>query len=375
MTAWLPHARGQWIALLVGVIALIACGLLGTRDTQQTLLSYLFAFFLFTGLSVGSMALLMVHALTGGAWGYYVRAPLLAAARVLPLLAVAVIPILVCMHALYPWTNAQAWMHHGQLRAQRWYLADEFFVIRTVVYFALWGGGLFACQRNLDDPIRLRRIAAPGLIVYALTTLLAATDWIISLTPHWHSSIFGMMVGSGWILVACALAVLCACARKGSDAHPPHVLHDLGNLLLALVLAWAYLAFMQYLTVWVADLPGENAWYIPRTLTSWRRLAWFLIAFHFVIPFVLLLSREAKRRRNWLGTIAAMLLIADIADAFWLVVPDFRTQGFALRWTDLCAPLGLGALWLCAYLGQLRAMRLPVGPHPQAVTSMERGHA
>ncbi|HJU26761.1 MAG TPA: hypothetical protein VJ722_08810, partial [Rhodanobacteraceae bacterium] len=293
MTAWLPRTRTQWIALIAGVVALVALGLPGPHDTQQALLSYLFAFFFFTGLCVGSLALLMVHALTGGAWGHYVRAPLLAAARALPLMALAVIPLLACMRVLYPWA---APLYDTQLRAQGWYLADTFFLIRTIVYFMVWLGWLFAIQRNLDDPVRLRRVAAPGLIVFALTTLLASTDWILSLTPRWHSSVFGMMVGAGWILAACALAVLCACMREDADAHPPHLLHDLGNLLLALVLAWAYLAFMQYLTVWVADLPDENAWYIPRTLTSWRWLAWFLIVFHFGIPFVLLLSRDLKRR-------------------------------------------------------------------------------
>jgi len=372
MSARLPNARVQWIALVVGVAALIACGLLGTRDAQQTLLSYLFAFFFLTGLGVGSLALLMIHAVTGGAWGYYVRAPLLAAARVLPLMAVAGVPVLVCTRVLYPWAAPQ--VYDAQLHPRSWYLTDAFFVLRTIVYFALWLGWLVACQRNLDDPVRLRRIAASGLIIYALTSLLAATDWIVSLTPHWHSSIFGMMVGTGWILIGSALAVLCACAREDADAHPPHLLHDLGNLLLAVVLAWAYLAFMQYLTVWIADLPDENAWYMPRTLTSWRYLAWFLIAFHFVIPFVMLLWREAKRRRAWLGTIASMLLIADLADAFWLVVPSFRAQGFHLRWTDLCAALGLGALWLSAYLGQLRMTRLPTTAFAHVHAELEHHH-
>jgi hypothetical protein len=370
MNAWLPRTRTQWIAMIVGVAALTALGLQGPRDAGQAMLSYLFAFFFFTGLGVGSLALLMVHALTGGAWGYYIRAPLLAAARVLPLMALAVIPLLICTRVLYPLAGP---LHDIQPRAQGWYLDDAFFMIRTIVYFVLWLGCLLACGRSLADLVRLRRIAAPGLIIYALTTLLASTDWILSLTPRWHSSVFGMMVGTAWILAACALAVLCACVREDADAHPPHLLHDLGNLLLALVLAWAYLAFMQYLTVWVADLPDENAWYIRRTLTSWRRLAWFLIAFHFAIPFVLLLSREAKRRRGWLGTIAAMLLLADLTDAFWLIVPGARAHGFFLRWTDVCAPAGLGALWLCVYLGQLRAIRLPaVSPH--AARELERSH-
>jgi hypothetical protein len=375
MNAWLPRTRGQWFAILVGILALVACLLLGLfRDPRQALLSFLFAFFFFTGLSLGSLALLMVHALTGGAWGWYIRAPLLAAARTLPLMALALIPILVCVHTLYVWSQPAAWAHDPVLRQQRWYLATAFFVIRSVAYFVLWIGWLVAFTRNLDDPLRAPRWAASGLIVYALTTLTASVDWVVSLTPHWHSSTFGMMVGTGWILVAMAFAVAMA-----SRAHDPgdaatSALHDLGGLLMALVLAWSYLAFMQYLTIWIADLPDETAWYIPRTLTTWKYLAWFLIAFHFLVPFVLLLSRGAKRHRTWMRNLAAMLVIAALADAFWLVVPSFRAHGFDLRWSDLLASLGLGALWGCVYAGQLRAARASMPARIEEAPAMDRDH-
>ena len=373
MNAWLPHTRWQWLALVIGVLALIACLLLGLfRDPQQTLLSYLFAFFFFTGLSVGSLALLMVHTLTGGAWGWYIRAPLLAAARALPLMAVAVIPILVCLHTLYIWSQPAALAHDPLLREQSWYLATTFFVIRSAAYFALWIGWLVVFTRSLDDPLRAPRWAASGLVVYALTSLTASVDWVVSLTPHWHSSTFGMMVGTGWILAAMALAIAVATRAHDPDDTATSALHDLGGLLMALVLAWSYLAFMQYLTIWIADLPDETAWYIPRTLTSWRWLAWFLIAFHFLIPFVLLLSRGAKRRRLWMRNVAVTLVIANLADAFWLVVPSFRAHGFALRWSDLFAPLGLGALWGCAYVGQLRAASPSMPARIEDALAMER---
>ncbi|MGH8147509.1 MAG: hypothetical protein ACREPY_14395 [Rhodanobacteraceae bacterium] len=364
MNPWLPRERTQWAALVTGVLALVACLLLGLFvSAQQTLLSYLFAFLFFTGLSVGSLALLMVHVLTGGAWGYYIRPALLAAARALPLMALLAIPVLAGMHVLYPWAQASELTHDALLRKQTWYLDPTFFVIRTVGYFVIWIGFMAVVGRWVGNPDRVRvlpRIAAPGLILYGGLTLLASTDWTMSLTPHWHSSVYGMMVATGWLLAAAALATLCAMAMPASeDAHPPKLLHDLGNLLLMFVLAWSYLAFMQYLTVWIADLPDETSWYIPRTLTSWEYLAWFLIAFSFVVPFVLLLSRRAKRNRAWLAAIAAMLLFANLCDALWLAVPNFRSGGFALRWTDLCAPLGIGALWLCVYIGQLRAVRLP----------------
>ncbi len=193
--------------------------------------------------------------------------------------------------------------------------------------------------------------------MYALSTLLAATDWAMSLLPHWHSSTFGLMVATGWMLSAAALAVLRVMSTSdAAEVHAPDVRHDLGNLLLMFVLAWSYLAFMQYLTIWVADQPAEIAWYIPRTLSSWRWLAGLLIALHFAVPFAVLLSRRAKHRRSWLGCIAALLLFAQLADALWLIVPTFRAQGLSLRWTDLTAVAGMGLLWTGLYRTRLRSI-------------------
>ncbi|HLI17465.1 MAG TPA: hypothetical protein VKV22_04240 [Rhodanobacteraceae bacterium] len=357
MNAWLPRTRAQWAALLLGVGALVACLLLGlSRDPKQAMLSYLFAFFFFTGLSAGSLAVLMTHALTGGAWGYCIRPQLLAGARTLPLMAAAAIPVLVCVRLAYVWASPAALAHDAQMRQQGWYLGEAAFIARTVLYFVVWIGWSAAFRRYLNDPVRARRVAAPGLIAFGVTSYFAATDWAMSLTPHWHSSVFGMMVGTGWMLAASALATASVTwSRRSTGEIPPDVLHDLGNLLLMFVLAWSYLAFMQYLTIWIADLPDENAWYIPRTLTSWRYLAWFLIACNFALPFATLLSSAAKRHRAWLRGAAVMLVVAGLADALWLIVPGFRVHGFRLRWTDLCAPVGIGALWWCIYAGQLRA--------------------
>jgi hypothetical protein len=151
-------------------------------------------------------------------------------------------------------------------------------------------------------------------------------------------------------------------------------LHDLGNLLLMFVLAWSYLAFMQYLTVWIADLPAETSWYIPRSLTSWRALAFFLMVFHFAVPFAVLLSRRAKRRALWLAGIAALLLTANLADAFWLVVPTFRPRGFAIRGPDLIASIGMGALWCSVYLRQLRITKWAALSRQPAADPVEGAH-
>jgi len=365
-------ARGgappAWLALLTGTLALLLCVALGRFTPREALLSYLFAFLFFTGLSVGSIAIAMVHAMTGGSWGYLIRPYLAAAARVLPLQAALSLPLLIGVRIIYPWAAPAAAVDDAALQAQSWYLNPTFFTLRTVAYFAVWLLFSSRLQRGFDKPERLSHIAASGLIAYTLTSSLAAIDWVMSLTPQWHSTVFGMMIATGWMLSATALAVLCTSATgRSHDTPPPTILHDLGNLLLVMILSWSYLAFMQYLTVWIADIPGETSWYIPRTLTSWRVLAWFLIAIHFAIPFAVLLSRRAKRHRGWLSAVAALLLIAHLVDALWLVVPNLHPGGMALSWTDLLAPIGIGSLWLFVFLRQLHVSTPHVYPMRPAV--------
>ncbi|HEV2704131.1 MAG TPA: hypothetical protein VGV09_21080 [Steroidobacteraceae bacterium] len=306
--------------------------------TRQVLLSWLFAFVFFTGLSVGSLMLLMAHALTGGSWGKSLRPYLLASTSGLPLLALLALILLIGVPELYPWAAPKARSHDAVLQAQSWYLNRTFFTLRTVAYFAVW----WLCWVQLP---RRPRLAAPGLIICVLTASLAGVDWLMSLQPHWRSTAFGMMLATGWTLSAAALAILWATGPANSRISPA-LCNDLGSLLLALLLGWSYLAFMQYLTVWTADLPAETAWYRPRTLTSWQLWTGFLVVFHFCIPFAALLSRWVKRRRLMLAAIAALLLIAHLANALWLVLPDAYPQALAVRWSDLAAPVVLGALWL-----------------------------
>jgi hypothetical protein len=347
-----------WLGLPLGIVLLLLVSYLGRRDPQQALLSYLAAFMFFTGLSLGSLALVLLHLLTGGAWGLQLRAQLLGAARGLTLQALFAVPILIGLRTLYPWAHSPYGAENATLAAQSWYLNPGWFVARTVMYFVLWIGTLTLLGRMLassERSVALTRLAAAGLLIYAFSTLLAATDWAMSLVPQWHSATFGLLVATGWLLSAAALAVLHAASSRAATAvYLPELLGDFGKLLLMLVLAWSYLAFMQYLTIWVADQPNEISWYIPRTTTSWRWLALFLVISLFAVPFALLLSRQAKRRRAWLRVIAFMLLAGSLGDALWLVVPGFRPQGLSLRWTDLLAVAGMGVLWSSLYLRELR---------------------
>jgi hypothetical protein len=347
----------------IAVLALLGCVLLGVRAAQPVLLSYLAAYVFFLGPSLGSVALLMVHRLAGnGDWGRELRAPLLAAIRVLPLLALLLLPILFGMAWLYPWTQA-AVPGDTHIAQQRWYLDPPFFVLRAVLCFAAWLWLAHGLRRRLRDPQRdasLPRFAALGLIVYLLTVSVAAVDWIMSLVPAWHSSIFGLIVATGQLLAAAALGVCCRAGDCASPSRPG----DLGSVLLVLVLAWSYLAFMDYLTVWIADLPGETVWYLPRLRTSWRWLGVWLVVFHLLLPFAVLLSRRAKQSRRWLRGIAGLLLLAQAAYALWLVLPSLRPHGFALTWSDALAWLGIGGLCWALFDLRLAQERIEAEPAP-----------
>ncbi|HEX6633824.1 MAG TPA: hypothetical protein VF038_07630 [Usitatibacter sp.] len=315
---------------------------------SEWLRSYLFAWIFLLGISLGSMANLMVHALTGGRWGEPVRPAWLAATRLIPALAILFLPILVGAKLVYPWVDDP-----GR------YLNLPFWIGRSIAWLVAWvvlSMAFLRADRATVHPAGggspgARRVAAIGLIVYALTASLAAVDWIASLTPHWYSSTFGLLIGTGQMLAGAAFGVAAAAfaARPADDEATRLRFHDLGNLLLMYVLTWAYLAYTQFLVIWSENLPHEIHWYVPRVQTGWAALGIFLIVFHFSLPLLILLSRAAKRAPKLLGTIAVGLLVANLADAFWLVIPTFRPRGFAVSWSDVLAIVVLCALWAAAW--------------------------
>jgi hypothetical protein len=289
--------------------------------------SYLFAWLLFLGLALGGMANLMLHNLTGGSWGAAVRPTFVAAARLVPLAALLGIPVLVAMRQLYP------------IGESVWFSAP-FFAARSIAYLALWSAfGLW-----LRSSVAWSAI---GLIVYVFTMSLAATDWIAALVPQWYSTGFGLVVAIGQMLGAMALAVAHAGLR--AERTDRQVFLDLGNLLLMYVMTWAYLAFMQFLIVWVGNLPREIAWYLPRLQTGWVALGVILVVFHFFAPLAILLFRSAKRSPLLLGSLAAALLAVHVIDVYWLVAPSVRPLGFHIAVADILALLAAAALWRFAW--------------------------
>jgi hypothetical protein len=302
---------------------------------------WLFAWLFALGISLGSLANLMVLALTGGRWAQPAAPAWRAAASLLPLEAALFLPLALGVHAAWPWTDAPG----------KW-LNVPFFIARSAGYLLAWSLLAWGFLRSSDT----RRRSAAGLIVYAVTVSLAATDWIASLMPQWYSSGFGLLVGTGQMLSGAAFGVAAAAwaSPPSRDAATLQRFHDLGNLLLMYVMTWAYLGYTQFVIIWSENLPREIAWYVPRLQTGWAALAIVIVALHFAVPFAVLLSRQAKRSPRFLGGVAVALLAVHAVQVYWLVMPSVRPQGFRVAWSDPVAFALLGAAWAWAWRRGMR---------------------
>ena len=373
--AAIPALAGlQRRLLIIGAVG-AAVSLVGAfLDERQFFQSYLMAYMLCLGVTLGCLALGMVHQLSGGAWGVVIRRPIGAATRVLPIMTVLFLPILFGMRTLYPWTDATRVAADEVLQHKHLYLNVPFFLVRAAVYFGVWNLLTYLLNtwsleqdQNPDPRLarRMQKLSAVGLLGYGLTITFASFDWLMSLEPHWFSTIYGVLImgGQGLSAMAFMIAVLVWLGRRPPLDRiivPAHF-HDLGNLMLAFVMLWAYFSFSQYLIIWAGNLPLEISWYQHRLQSGWRTVGVTLILFHFAVPFVVLLSRTVKRAPELLIKVAIGILVLRLVDLFWLIAPEFHENGLVVHWLDIVLPLSMGALWLAAFVWQLRGRAiLPV---------------
>jgi hypothetical protein len=366
--AAIPALAGLQQRLLIAGAVGAAVSLVGAfLNARQFFQSYLMAYMLCLGVTLGCLALGMVHQLSGGAWGVVIRRPIGAATRVLPIMTLLFLPILLGMRTLYPWTDANLVAADEMLRHKQPYLNVPFFLVRAAVYFGVWNLLTYLLNawsleqdQNPDPRLarRMQKLSAVGLLGYGLTITFASFDWLMSLEPHWFSTIYGVLIMGGQALSAMAfmIAALVWLGRRpplDRIVAPAHF-HDLGNLMLAFVMLWAYFSFSQYLIIWAGNLPLEISWYQHRLQTGWRAVGVTLILFHFAVPFVVLLSRTVKRAPELLIKVAIGILVLRVVDLFWLIAPEFHENGLVVHWLDIVLPLSLGALWLAAFVWQLR---------------------
>jgi len=382
-------------ALTAGGVGLVACAIGFVVDRDHFFRSWLIAYLLFLGIALGSMGLLMVQHLSGGTWGVF-RRVFEASSRTLPLLALLFLPIALGMTSLYPWTHADLVQQDEVLLHKAAYLNTGFFLLRALVYFAGWiliAWTLTRWSRRQDEGDmsvnqRLQYLSGGGLVFYTFAATFASVDWVMSLNPHWYSTLFGFLFVGAQGLSALAFTIIVSAflvrrAPMASLFKPSHF-HDLGKLSLAFVMLWAYFNFSQYMLIYAANLVEEIPYFLARISHGWQYVAVFLVVFHFAVPFSLLLSRDLKRTPHRLVWVALALLLVRYIDLIMLVSPEFdatganvhmmageHEAGFFVHWLDLAAPLAVGGLWLGMFFTQLAQRPLLAFRDPYLRESLE----
>ncbi len=364
-------SRYQRIALVVGVIGVVL-GIVGavTGNLDRFFQSYLLAFLFWLGIALGSLGFLLLHFLTGSHWGLAIRRITEAAAGTFWLLAIFFIPVLVGMPSLFPWVQHPLAAPDLNLQFKNAYLSVPFFIVRAVIYFAIWIfmgwtvnrlSARWSTAGDLNARSRLVGWGAAGVIIYFVTMTFASTDWMMSTNPYWHSTIYGMMVVIGQSLTALSFAVLVlnlfpslGLGRSWNFRTTPVPYQDLGALLLTLVMGWAYLAYFQLLIQWAGNLPRDVSWYVDRTQGGWLTVGIFVALFEFAVPFLILLSTRVRHNMRLLAGLGIVLVFTYLVNLYWQIIPAYHPGQFSLHWLDIVLPIGLGGLWFAVFLGALK---------------------
>jgi hypothetical protein len=374
-------------ALIAGVVFTVILIVGAFINRAQFFHAYLVGYIFWIGITVGSLALLMLQYLTGGAWGLVIRRTLEAATRTLPLMVLLFLPIIIGLNQIYPWMDPGKLPTPALQHKAARFLNPSFFIIRAVIYFAIWSAGALllnwlSLQQDRDPGRgvrkRMQMISGPGLVFLVLGVTFAAIDWVMSLDPAWFSTIFGLIFVASWTLSALAFVTLVMTwlsQREPMNAvvQSSHF-HDWGNLTLALVMLWTYFAFSQYLIIWSANLPEETTWYVARKHGGWGAIALAIVILQFIFPFLTLLSRATKKSSQKLAMLAVLILVMRIVDAVWLVEPTYSPGNFVFNWMDIVAPIAIGGLWLSVFAWQLQKRPLMPINDPQLEAAMQPAH-
>ncbi len=369
-----PHstgvARAQVPALIVGVLGIVLSivGFMTSADAFYK--AWLPAFLFWFLIAAGSLAVLMLQYVTGGEWGLMIRRPLGAAARTLPIFILFGIPIALGLPEIYEWARPEAAKDHLLAQKALW-LNPQGWIIRALIYFALWAlwawrlrvlSLKFYEDRSPYTELSRRKWAASGLLMIVMTLTLTSVDWVMSLEPKWYSSMFGISftVGAGLSAFAFVTFFLTLIAGTGAMEGILKSSHfrDLGNLMLAFTMLWGYTAFSQFLLIWYGNIKEETPYYLKRMHGGWGVMAAALIIFHFFLPFFMLLMRAIKDRPKTIAIVTIILLFMRFVDIYWLVAPAHHGDHFYFSWITLVAFLGIGGLWLAAFIWQLKGQTI-----------------
>ncbi|MDP4199590.1 MAG: hypothetical protein Q8922_13730 [Bacteroidota bacterium] len=381
------------IAAVIGfallLLAIVVPSGAGVAPLTQFFHSYLLGFMVFFGLCVGSLGLLLLQYLTGGAWGIMGRRIFEAGSRIMPIAAILFIPVIIGMYLnhIFEWTIPEVVKASPVLTDKAGYLNSTFWTIRAIVYFAyliIIGVVLNKYAQNLDrEPghrwsRKLENFSGGALLFFFFAVSFAAIDWIMSLAPEWYSTIYGfiIIVGEGILALTFAIMVLVTLSKEEpmSGALIPGHLHDLGKLLFAFNFLWGYFCFSQLIIIYAGNLPEEIVWYHHRIRGGWQVVAYIVIFVHFIVPFAILLSRDLKRNGRRLMMMAAWLFIMRIVDLYWLIEPNWHREQFFFSWADVAAPVGFVGLYVYLFVGQYKKKAaLPTGEPELGLALHPRG--
>jgi hypothetical protein len=369
-------------SLVVGIVFAIGAIILAFVRPDEFYRAYLLGFMCWLGVSLGSMAIIMIRHLTGGGWGMVIRRILGAAMRTLPGLAVLFIPVIICVaqHRVFPWAMPLDQIQDPHIREHLTrhsfikgaYLNPTGFIARAIIYFAIWNLLSFLLSiwsKETDRPgapdntQKFKAVAGPGLILYGFTISFAAIDWVMSLDPSWISTIFGLLILIGEVLSAMCFAVVIERIlynyRPMSEMLKPEFVHDHGKWMLTFIMVWAYFSFSQWLIIWAGNLPNEISFYLKRLNGGWQYIGLFLVLFHFCVPFAILLSRPFKRNIRKLVWLAVWLMVMRYVDLFWIIEANF-SKTLTVTIADIVVPIAIGGFWLAYFCRNLA--RLPLLP-------------
>ncbi len=420
-------ARAGLIALVIGAVCFVICAATAFFTPLHFFPAYLMAFVLWFGVSAGCLAILMLHNLVGGRWGWAIRPLAECGAHGIGLMGLLFVPLLFGLHVNYPWARPAEVEGDAVLTHQAKWMNPTRFTLFSIGYFVVLGllAALLGRRRLTGDQapldhrgieLRAKAISGPGMLIYGVVVSLAAIDWVMSLEPRWYSTIFGLLfiVGQGLSAFAVLTMALWALSRWVAAANltpperpgplepgraPPTAaearagvrvvasdFQDLGNLLLTFTILWAYMAFSQFLIIWSGNLPDEAVYYVPRLREGWEYIALGLVVLHWGLPFAALLSRALKRRGGWLATLAVFILVMRQVDLFWVIFPSTGKRGGVsptlwhslTNFANYLAPLGIGGLWVAFFIWQLRSLirrGVPLLPDPPPATRHGGSHA
>ncbi|MFO7446608.1 MAG: quinol:cytochrome C oxidoreductase [Ignavibacteriaceae bacterium] len=356
--------------LLLGIIAFVT-------NPERSTYGYLVTFMFIISIGIGSLFLVALEYIVNADWSVPFRRIMEFLASVVPFLLILAIPLLLNMHSLFHWSHPEVVANDEVLKGKAPYLNTTFFVLRVIGIFIIWSLFYFVFTKNSrkqdttdDQGLTKKNTTISGIFmpVFAITLTMTAIDWMMSLEPHWFSTIFGVYYFAGSVLSALAAITLIAIFlnKKGflhSGIHNDHY-YSLGTLMFAFTTFWGYIAFSQYMLIWYADLPEETFWFMHRWEGVWVYISILLIVTHFIVPFGALLSYQAKTNTNRLKFMTIWILAAHYLDLYWLIMPNISSagHGFAFSWTDFVFPIfAVGLLMVLFDMNAKKWNLVPIG--------------